>query len=277
MQVHSSSARHIKMTIVTLSHRNYGRSIPTSAGKWSNRPIVKERRMTNVEHDSKAKDLGLGFRTVVSGILHRYPTITPEIPEWDKAMQEVQQKINLKKLMEMNEAVENSEGSDILPDVEMSIDEMINAMPFQPASRSTLADEENDRHSTDRRLADSLFLLVKRNRDDKSWQFPQGKLRDEETLRSGAERITDRAVGSVERWFVGNAPIGHYVYAYPEALQKQRNEYGAKVFFYRSQLCAGNIKLETRLYTDFAWVARDEIEEYLDPETSAYMSKLLSE
>ena len=35
----------------------------------------------------------------------------------------------------------------------------------------------------DRKLDRSLFLIVKRNRSDKSWQFPQGRILAEETLR----------------------------------------------------------------------------------------------
>ena len=57
-------------------------------------------------------------------------------------------------------------------------------MPFKPASRITEADTNNDRKSLDRRLQDSLFLIVKRNRNDNSWQFPQGKLLAEETMRT---------------------------------------------------------------------------------------------
>jgi 8-oxo-dGTP pyrophosphatase MutT (NUDIX family) len=41
----------------------------------------------------------------------------------------------------------------------------------------------NDRRSIDRNLPHSMFLLVKRNRDDHSWQFPQGKINETETAR----------------------------------------------------------------------------------------------
>jgi hypothetical protein len=39
-------------------------------------------------------------------------------------------------------------------------------------------------------------------------------------------------------------------------MQQQRKQYGAKVFFYRAQLIEGSIKLETKLYKDYAWVGR---------------------
>jgi hypothetical protein len=71
-----------------------------------------------------------------------------------------------------------------------------------------------------------------------------------------AERVNDRSVGELRRWFVSNSPAGHYCYAYPKEMQQQRKQYGAKVFFYRAQLLEGSLRLETRLYKDYAWVAR---------------------
>lgn len=84
-------------------------------------------------------------------------------------------------------------------------------MPFKPAPRVTEAgkqnvstlqvfihlhgaskksDEKNDRRSMDRRLQDSLFLIVKRNRNDKAWQFPQGKFLEEDTHMRGVRYTT---------------------------------------------------------------------------------------
>ena len=40
-----------------------------------------------------------------------------------------------------------------------------------------------DRHSAERRPRDSLYLIVKRNRKENSWQFPQGKYLETEHLR----------------------------------------------------------------------------------------------
>lgn len=62
-------------------------------------------------------------------------------------------------------------------------------MPFKPASRVTEADTNNDRKSLERRLQDSLFLIVKRSRNDNSWQFPQGKLLAEENLRTVSQIV----------------------------------------------------------------------------------------
>jgi hypothetical protein len=60
-------------------------------------------------------------------------------------------------------------------------------------------------------------------------------------------------------------------------MQKKRNEYGAKIYFYRAQIILGNVKLETRLYTDYAWVDRDEVIEYFNEDMGDYLKTLLPE
>jgi hypothetical protein len=82
-------------------------------------------------------------------------------------------------------------------------------------------------------------------------------------------------VGKTRRWFVGNAPVGHYMYAYPETVQTKRKNFGAQVYFYRAQWISGSMKLETKLYKDYAWIARDEVGEYFDKDTAVYLSSLL--
>merc|ERR1712070_269127 len=158
----------------------------------------------------------------------------------------------------------------------MGIQELVGTLPPSIKSKITINDINNDMRSYERDLTNSLYLIVKRNRSDNSWQFPQGKLRENETLRENAERVLDRAIGKIKRWYVGNAPIGYQCYAYPPELQKKRNEYGTKVFYYRAQHIQGNMKLETRLYTDYAWINRKQVFEYFENNNTAnYMKELL--
>ena len=70
-------------------------------------------------------------------------------------------------------------------------------------------------------------------------------------------------------------PSGHYRYAYPPAMQAERKQYGALVYFYRCQLIEGGVSLETRLYKDFAWVSSSELGEYLDKDFAEYMTHVL--
>eukprot|EP00604_Paraphysomonas_vestita_P002655 CAMPEP_0174819498 /NCGR_PEP_ID=MMETSP1107-20130205/2777_1 /TAXON_ID=36770 /ORGANISM="Paraphysomonas vestita, Strain GFlagA" /LENGTH=252 /DNA_ID=CAMNT_0016033115 /DNA_START=115 /DNA_END=873 /DNA_ORIENTATION=+ len=239
-----------------------------------NRPLIQKQREINEQHEKAAESLGLPWRIVASSILHRYPTIAPDIPDWERDYSLVKDKIeNINRQLYKDKTAGTA--ADIIADENPSFDEIAKTLPFTPASRITPADEANDRRSLSRKLPDSLYLIVKRNRKDNPWQFPQGKWIEGESLRKSAERINDRTVGNVSRWFVGNAPIGHYCYAYPPELQKSRKQYGAKIFYYRAQLLKGDIKLETRLYTDYAWVAKSEFDEYFDPNLAEYYRGLL--
>jgi hypothetical protein len=243
------------------------------------RDIIKARRELNAHHEEKAAEMGLGFRTVVSSILHRYPVITPEAEDWEVEMSVLQDEINDKKREYFLEQTMGTD-SQMIEDNNPTFEEIMDSMPFKPASRVTEADKNKDTRSMERMLDKSCFLVVKRNREDKSWQFPQGKVSDEKDgniPRATAERVLDRAVGTVNRYFISNAPVGHICYAYPEAMQKKRGEYGAKVFFYRAQLIQGAVKLETRLYTDYAWIGRGEVGEYFDDDTAQFMQALLPE
>ena len=137
-------------------------------------PIIKKRRTINFELEEKAKAMNLDWRILGATILHSYPTITHESPEWEVKFHGVQDKINDKRREHFQNLIGDDEDLKILSEENPTYEEIIDTLPFTPASRITEADEKNDRHSHERRLVDSLFLLVKRNREDKAWQFPQG-------------------------------------------------------------------------------------------------------
>lgn len=67
-----------------------------------------------------------------------------------------------------------------------------------------------------------------------------------------------RAAGPHDVHFFGPAPAAHFCYEYPKAVQEKRGNFGAKVFYYRTQFLAPAIRLETKLYKDYAWIARLE-------------------
>lgn len=58
-------------------------------------------------------------------------------------------------------------------------------------------------------------------------------------------------------------------------MQEQRQSYGAKVFYYRCQFIKGSVRLQTKLYKDYAWIARDEVHEYFDADTAYLLEHVL--
>ncbi|XP_001634629.2 39S ribosomal protein L46, mitochondrial [Nematostella vectensis] len=129
-------------------------------------------------------------------------------------------------------------------------------LQFQPASRET--DDEGDVRSMNRKLQHNLVLLLKRN--DTSWEMPIGQIQDKESLRQAAERSLKEMCGDgMDTRFLSNAPAA--VLKMSKLQPKNKN----KVFFYKVHFLGGSLNLgET--YTDFAWLTRDEIQEYLVPE-----------
>jgi len=147
--------------------------------------------------------------------------------------------------------------------------------------RITKADKENDRKSLRRKLDEQLFFIVKKNRSDHAWQFPQVPLpmdvtNETKQLRDFASEGALAASGSTAQiYMVGNAPAGFYSYPFPSPTQKSLDTYGAKLFFYRGYYVQGHISRPSR-YVDHAWVTKSELKEYIqDPELYTYLGGIL--
>ncbi|KAK6422169.1 hypothetical protein LTR95_016708, partial [Oleoguttula sp. CCFEE 5521] len=86
----------------------------------------------------------------------------------------------------------------------------------RPMPRVTEADEKNDVKSLNRKLDRSLYLLL-RNKQGR-WRFPEDQLHARENLHQAAERIIVQAGGmNMNTWVVGNHPVGHFQFDFPNA------------------------------------------------------------
>lgn len=132
---------------------------------------------------------------------------------------------------------------------------------FQPAPRNTKADEQNDLKSTERKLDHSLTLIVEQNiGNDKLFLLPQGKIANGETLYDAAQRVTKELCGDkIETLIYGKAPCGFYKYKYPKQLRSE--VVGAKVFFYRAILKAGQMDEKCG---KFEWLDKTELFQRID-------------
>lgn len=133
---------------------------------------------------------------------------------------------------------------------------------FQPAPRITDADQKSDTKSTERKLEMSLTLLMEQQiGSDKLFLLPQGKISDGETLCDAAQRIiTERCGTSIQTQMYGKAPCGFYKYKYPKEVRNDE-AVGAKVFFYRAILKAGQVGKDRG---NFEWLDKAELLEKLN-------------
>lgn len=73
---------------------------------------------------------------------------------------------------------------------------------------------------------------------------------------------------NINTWLVGHVPIGHYQHNFagtvklPSGLMEQ----GAKTFFLKARMMAGQVNLkENKLgHKDFKWLAKDELEKKVE-------------
>lgn len=141
---------------------------------------------------------------------------------------------------------------------------------FQLNDRTTEADRKNDTKSLNRKLEDTLVLLVEQQLgQERHLLLPQGKRDAGETMRQTAERVLrERCGDGIEVTFYGNAPCGFYKYKYPKAERKET--VGAKIFFYRSMHRRGNIT-----GANFEWLDKAELQTKVKPAYSSTVSQLI--
>lgn len=127
---------------------------------------------------------------------------------------------------------------------------------FQPAPRTTDADRKNDMKSTERKLENSLTLLMEQQiGNDKLFLLPQGNILNGETLCDAAYRIVKERCGDgIQTMIYGKAPCGFYKYKYPKEVREEC--VGAKTFFYRAILKSGQVDMNRG---NFEWLDKTEL------------------
>jgi large subunit ribosomal protein L46 len=150
----------------------------------------------------------------------------------------------------------------------------------RPMPRITEADKTNDQKSLNRLLQRTLYLLVQ---DEKhNWVFPTAKLVGRESFHQAAERILVQAAGvNMNTWIVGNAPIGHEAHNYrlPITDSKGVQELGAKTFFMKARIMAGQVDLVKNAFglKDFRWLSKEEISTVVTRRYFSVIENMLTE
>ncbi|KXS17087.1 hypothetical protein M427DRAFT_54743 [Gonapodya prolifera JEL478] len=127
--------------------------------------------------------------------------------------------------------------------------------------------EEGNLKSWNRALDRTLYLVVKKPRQDHAWQFVQGGVESDELLHQGAEREMKEECGEdLEFWLVGKRPVAHHIYKYSTPQLRNGVAYdGAKVFFMYGHAFGGQVQPDGKEIVDFAWITKEGLAEYLDP------------
>lgn len=158
------------------------------------------------------------------------------------------------------------------------------------APRESSADEINDIRSLDRAYTQRLFLLLK-DKTTGEWVLPRAEKLDGEYMVQAAERGVRNLFSdpSLQVWYPGRAPIGHWFRVYSPDEQQKKQCYGEKVFIYRAEIMGGRFRMprtgpaasadprdpDTFEYSDFSWLSRDESETVLERPFYKYLHQIV--
>ncbi|KAI9659379.1 MAG: 54S ribosomal protein L17 mitochondrial [Bathelium mastoideum] len=151
----------------------------------------------------------------------------------------------------------------------------------RPMPRVTEADKEGNTKSLDRSLQRTLYLLIK-NAEGR-WIFPHTRVMGKESLHTAAERLLVQTGGiNMNTWVVGNVPIGHCEFNFRRHIAQQKEnleELGEKTFFMKARIMAGQANLAQNAFgdTDFQWLSKEEIENFVTQQYWASIRNMLGD
>ena len=217
------------------------------------------------------------WRIVGGTILERLPLVLSDTEPWEEeflawAERRTAAERKLKGLEKVVKQTETVVGS-YLERIERRLPEIEGGL--EP--RVTDADRRGNIKSLRRALPQRLFLVLKKNREENAWQFPQGDWLQGETIRDTASNRLKEGLGDkLETHFLSNAPSVHIeYYSTPEYKEKTGFD-GTKVFYFRAFHIGGPIKLPDGI-VDFAWLTYSELRDYLSPSLYNRVSPAITE
>lgn len=265
------------------------------------------------EHEKLAASFGTPWDTRVAALVERLPIVMPDVEPWEEAYYELQQRRSDRQKEYPAPLWQREEDSQ--DDFEEDADseqaaknQEEDGIVWEPASRVTEADEKDDRTSLFRALPHSLFLIQRTSDTDLrigggEWRFVLGDMPSAASGEEEMESMSERAIrhvdeqvvhgetdedgnsmlakmesmseNGVQLFSVSNAPIGFLPVPYSEEHQKQKDAYGAKVFFYRSQLLSTDVTTAEFGGDDCLWVTKDELGDYFDEDCCKYLRQML--
>ena len=200
-------------------------------------------------------------------LVERTPAVMPEPEDWEMAMWQLQQQLEVYDGFEYPKSVAGGTSA------EADAAAAPRGVPDEIAAlmgRETDADRADDRRSLERALADSLFLVVKPAAGDR-WQLPRAPLADDEYCREAGERALAETCGDdLYTYVLGNAPVGVWDAEEAGALDRQFFMKAIVVDLYNSG------PVDDARVADHAWITKAELPDYVDHDAEylAFLQKL---
>lgn len=223
------------------------------------------------------------WTTSCAMLIERTPIVMPDPEPWQDAMWELQTELSKFDGFDYPPKVREMYGGKKVPE---NLREK--AVPFPLAPRTTQADHDDDRHSLERALKKSLFLLVQAH--DGSWFLPEVPVLETDVLRNAGDRCLETKVGTdLYTYVLGNAPVAvWYRKFHPETdkhlLQEDSDDqsfFGVQQYIMKAIIVdpyhTGPVVLDNQTAVDYAWITKDEFPSYFSTPTGTSSESSSSE
>ncbi|KAG8531591.1 uncharacterized protein KY384_003221 [Bacidia gigantensis] len=155
----------------------------------------------------------------------------------------------------------------------------------KPSERVTKADRTSDLKSLNRSLTRTLYLVVKMKQGATrgEWVLPECAIEGKESLHMAAERLLVQTGGiNMNTWVVGNMPICHQVYNYPQSIIDEisgAGTRGEKIFLMQARIMGGRPDLRANKLgiLDFQWLDKEEVQKTLLSQDFAAVKNVLAD
>jgi len=161
----------------------------------------------------------------------------------------------------------------------------INLTKFKDTFKEIELDHSNIK-DVNRKPEDTLVLITKQKLGgDYVWTLPMKSWKEGETLRETAENAISTCNSSLPAEFISNAPSTFYKYKIPKKARPGDSYLGVKLFIYsafiprnsytRTTIDIGLMDDNNDDVVDYAWVASDELREYMKPKYGEIIRSIL--
>mmetsp|Transcript_17160 Transcript_17160/g.22279 ORF Transcript_17160/g.22279 Transcript_17160/m.22279 type:complete len:286 (-) Transcript_17160:1537-2394(-) len=240
------------------------------ANKNLRRKIVADLGLRRDSFEGRLAKAGQEWAWSCSVLVERSQVILKDPEPWEEAMWKLQHDLeqydgfdypdNVKKKLGAHKAAKNLSEQ---------------AIPFPLAPRRTQADEDDDRTSLERALDTSLYLILKNKKTD-TWFFPEVIVHiNEQRIRTACEQAISQYCGDELYTFIlGNAPVAVWFHELEDSDRQKydlpHNQIALQQFFMRAVIVdpykTGPLRIDASSTSDFAWIKKDEIDEYFPPD-----------
>ena len=195
------------------------------------------------------------YAVMTVALLQRNPVVMRPLSEIEKEYSKYRQNLEIEKSRGSFNIVSSSKngGSNIsiyVAAAEISVPETVEL------------NEKAHHKDLSRKLDRKLYFCVKEG--DGKWSLPMARFSEPHTaLHSHAQTFLSEIFApsnGLQMYHLGSAPVAYHFEKFGDRVAAP---FGAKYFFFRSQLVAGKIGVDPTKYEEYGWFSKEELKENL--------------